>query len=219
MRMTVYGAGAVGGGLAARLALAGHDVSVVARGPHGRAMRESGLTLLAGERRDTVRVTCVENPADLPPQDLVFVTVKSHQLTGDRAAAGAAGQAGRTAGVRDERHSVVVRRGPAGHDAGLDDGTTRSRRRTRAAHRARPGGDGRRALGQRGDRAGGRAQHDVRSQSADPRYAPSGLAGGRRRDRQARRQPRTTLRTRRTTCARISGRRWCSSSAYRRRRY
>lgn len=80
MKMTVYGAGAVGGGLAARLALSGHDVSVIARGPHGRAMRESGLTLLAGERRDTVRVTCVENPANLPPQDVVFVTVKSHQL-------------------------------------------------------------------------------------------------------------------------------------------
>lgn len=81
MRMAVYGAGAVGGGLAARLALAGHEVSVIARGPHGRAMREEGLTLLAGERRDTVRVTCVENPADLPQQDLVFVTVKSHQLS------------------------------------------------------------------------------------------------------------------------------------------
>jgi 2-dehydropantoate 2-reductase len=80
MKVAVYGAGAIGGSLAVRLALAGHGVGVIARGAHGRAMREAGLTLLAGGRRDTVRVVCVENPADLPEQDLVFVTVKSHQL-------------------------------------------------------------------------------------------------------------------------------------------
>lgn len=80
MKIAVYGAGAVGGSLAARLALAGNAVSVVARGPHGRAIREAGLTLLAGDRHDTVRVACVEDPAGLAPQDLVFVTVKSHQL-------------------------------------------------------------------------------------------------------------------------------------------
>ena len=45
MKIAVYGAGAIGGYLAAKLALADHQVSVVARGPHLAAMRKQGLVL------------------------------------------------------------------------------------------------------------------------------------------------------------------------------
>ncbi|HKW53051.1 MAG TPA: 2-dehydropantoate 2-reductase N-terminal domain-containing protein, partial [Stellaceae bacterium] len=45
MKVTVFGAGAIGGYIAARLALAGHEVAVVARGPHLQAMRGNGLAL------------------------------------------------------------------------------------------------------------------------------------------------------------------------------
>ncbi|MGZ7267186.1 ketopantoate reductase family protein, partial [Streptococcus pyogenes] len=53
MRICVFGAGAVGGHVAAKLAAAGHDVSVVARGAHLEAMRAKGITLLHGS--DTIR--------------------------------------------------------------------------------------------------------------------------------------------------------------------
>lgn len=81
MRICVYGAGAVGGALAVRLKLAGQDVTVIARGEHGRAIREQGLTLIAGERRDTVQLPCVEDAAALRQvPEVVFVTVKQTQL-------------------------------------------------------------------------------------------------------------------------------------------
>lgn len=80
MRICVLGAGAVGGALAVRLGLAGADVSVVARGEHGRAIREQGLTLVAGDDRRTVRLPCADDADALPRPDLVIVTVKQTQL-------------------------------------------------------------------------------------------------------------------------------------------
>jgi 2-dehydropantoate 2-reductase len=52
MRICVFGAGAVGGSIAVRLHLAGAEISVVARGAHGQAIRASGLTL------DSARAMC-----------------------------------------------------------------------------------------------------------------------------------------------------------------
>lgn len=82
MKICIYGAGAVGGSLAVRLSRAGADISVIARGDHGRAIRQSGLTLLAGEDRVHAKVPCVENPAELKPQDVIVVTVKAPDLPG-----------------------------------------------------------------------------------------------------------------------------------------
>jgi 2-dehydropantoate 2-reductase len=82
MRICIYGAGAVGGHLAARLAAAGNDVSVVARGPHLAAMREKGITLLHGAERITGRVRAAEDPAALGAQELVMVTLKANALSG-----------------------------------------------------------------------------------------------------------------------------------------
>ncbi|WP_422002512.1 ketopantoate reductase family protein [Reyranella sp.] len=77
MRICVYGAGAIGGNFAARLAEAGNDVSIVARGAHLEAIRARGLTLLAGDRRIVAPVKASDRPADLGPQDAVLVTLKS----------------------------------------------------------------------------------------------------------------------------------------------
>ena len=81
MKILVYGAGAIGGALAVRLASAGGDVSVVARGAHADAIRTRGLTLTAGGTSRTVRVPCVDDAGavDVRP-DVVFVTVKQTQL-------------------------------------------------------------------------------------------------------------------------------------------
>lgn len=81
MRICVFGAGAVGGHLAAKLAAAGNEVSVVARGAQLQAIRRSGLKLLHGgqEIRGTVRAS--ERAADLGPQDYVIVTLKAPALS------------------------------------------------------------------------------------------------------------------------------------------
>ena len=82
MRICVYGAGSVGGYLAARLAKAGREVSVVARGPHLAAIRVGGLTLQTPEERFTVPVAASDDPADLGRQDLVIVGAKHPALPG-----------------------------------------------------------------------------------------------------------------------------------------
>ncbi|HEX6317796.1 MAG TPA: 2-dehydropantoate 2-reductase [Burkholderiales bacterium] len=76
MRICVFGAGAVGGHFAARLAAAGHDVSVVARGAHLEAMRRNGVKLLHGDEVIQGRV----RSADPGPQDAVLVTLKANML-------------------------------------------------------------------------------------------------------------------------------------------
>jgi 2-dehydropantoate 2-reductase len=80
MRICVFGAGAVGGHLAAKLAASGHDVSVVARGAHLEAMRDKGITLIHG--KDTVcgRVRAAAHSDELGLQDFVFVTLKANLL-------------------------------------------------------------------------------------------------------------------------------------------
>lgn len=80
MRICVFGAGAVGGHFAAKLAAAGQDVSVVARGAQLSAIREKGLTLLSGERRIAARVRASDRPAELEPQDVVISTLKACSL-------------------------------------------------------------------------------------------------------------------------------------------
>lgn len=82
MRICIYGAGAIGGLLGARLAKAGTEVGLIARGPHLAAMRERGLTLRAEGQSFTVRPNATEDPATLGPQDFVIVTLKAHQVPG-----------------------------------------------------------------------------------------------------------------------------------------
>jgi len=90
-RICVFGAGAIGGHLAAKLAAAGHDVSVVARGANLAAIRSKGIALREGARPDartiTGRVRASDRPSDLGAQDVVFVTAKATALAGFASAA------------------------------------------------------------------------------------------------------------------------------------
>jgi 2-dehydropantoate 2-reductase len=81
MRICVFGAGAVGSHFAVRLALAGHDVSCVMRGPHLEAVRANGLTLRVGEAEVSARVRASDDPAALGPQDIVISTLKATALS------------------------------------------------------------------------------------------------------------------------------------------
>jgi 2-dehydropantoate 2-reductase len=77
MRICIFGAGAVGSHFAVRLALAGHEVSCVMRGPHLAAVKDKGLTLRVGEAKFNARVKASDDPAALGPQDLVISTLKA----------------------------------------------------------------------------------------------------------------------------------------------
>ncbi len=77
MRIVIYGLGAVGGYIAAKLAAAGHEVSAVARGETLDAIRRNGLTLETGDRVIHQRIRASDRPADLGPQDLVITTLKA----------------------------------------------------------------------------------------------------------------------------------------------
>jgi 2-dehydropantoate 2-reductase len=80
----IVGAGAIGGLLAARLALAGHEISVLARGENLAAIRANGLTLIEPDGRSVVArdVRAEDTMAALGPQDVVVLALKAHQIAG-----------------------------------------------------------------------------------------------------------------------------------------
>ncbi|HUJ85684.1 MAG TPA: 2-dehydropantoate 2-reductase [Burkholderiales bacterium] len=82
MRICIYGAGAVGGLMAAWLAEAGNEVGVVARGAQLEAIRQHGLRIRGRESGATLtaRPRAASDPAELGAQDYVIVTVKGHSL-------------------------------------------------------------------------------------------------------------------------------------------
>ncbi len=79
-RICVFGAGAIGGYIGAKLAATDVDLSLVARGPHLQAMRDNGLTLIEGGESTTHQVRATDDPAELGPQDYVIVSLKAHSL-------------------------------------------------------------------------------------------------------------------------------------------
>ncbi len=81
MKICIYGAGAIGSYLGAELALAGYEVSLIARGPHLEAMQAGGLTLLIEGEKKVVQVACTDDPAQVGPQDYVIITLKAHSVS------------------------------------------------------------------------------------------------------------------------------------------
>jgi len=65
VRFVVYGAGAIGGVIGGRLHQGGHDVALVARGPHLDAVRRRGLTLESPEGTEQLEIPAVADPAEL----------------------------------------------------------------------------------------------------------------------------------------------------------
>ena len=82
MKLCVFGAGAIGGYLAVRLANAGEEVSVVARGPHLAAIKENGLRLRIDGEEERAEVRATDDASELGPQDYVVVTLKAHSVPG-----------------------------------------------------------------------------------------------------------------------------------------
>jgi 2-dehydropantoate 2-reductase len=82
MKVCIYGAGAIGGYLGVQLAHAGAEVSLVARGAHLAAMQANGVKLLMDGDERTARLRCTDDPAELGPQDYIFVSLKAHSVPG-----------------------------------------------------------------------------------------------------------------------------------------
>tara|TARA_B100000809_G_scaffold101171_1_gene99737 strand:+ start:4355 stop:5362 length:1008 start_codon:yes stop_codon:yes gene_type:complete len=81
MKVCVVGAGAIGGYMAVRIAKAGHDVSVIARGPHLAAIRTHGLKLVeADQELVATNLSATDNICELGPQDVVLLALKAHQI-------------------------------------------------------------------------------------------------------------------------------------------
>ena len=79
-KVTIYGAGSIGGWLGVHLARAGCNVSVVARGATLAALQQNGLRLHQSEQMLTAPVGAVEDPVELGVQDLVIIAVKAPAL-------------------------------------------------------------------------------------------------------------------------------------------
>ncbi len=84
MRHIVYGAGAIGGSVGARLHQQGHDVVLIARGAHLQALQERGLVFKTPEETVTLPIPAVGHPSELRFQDgdVVYLCMKSqHTLS------------------------------------------------------------------------------------------------------------------------------------------
>jgi 2-dehydropantoate 2-reductase len=81
LKIAVFGAGAIGGLMAARLAARGeHEVTVIARGPHLAAMQANGLKLVSDGTELATRPRAVASAAEAGPQDFLVITLKAHGL-------------------------------------------------------------------------------------------------------------------------------------------
>jgi len=81
MKFLIAGAGAIGGYLGARMARAGQDVTLYARGPHLRAMQEHGLRVLSADGDFEVKPRVIGDLKDAGAMDIIFLGVKAHGLT------------------------------------------------------------------------------------------------------------------------------------------
>jgi 2-dehydropantoate 2-reductase len=81
MKFLVAGAGAIGAYLGARMAQAGQDVTLFARGPHLAAMRERGVRVISAEGDFEAHPRVVGSLADAGPADVIILGVKAHSLT------------------------------------------------------------------------------------------------------------------------------------------
>ena len=80
MKIAIFGAGAIGGFLGARLAAAGTDVSLVARGPHLAAMQAHGLRLRENGTETVTHPRIAADARELGVQDYIVVGLKAHSV-------------------------------------------------------------------------------------------------------------------------------------------
>ncbi|MHC5732079.1 MAG: ketopantoate reductase family protein, partial [Nostoc sp.] len=82
MKICIVGAGAIGGYLGAKLALAGEAVTLIARGSHLEAIQKKGLKLLMADGSSQIATPALATSdiQEAGPQDVVILTVKAHSV-------------------------------------------------------------------------------------------------------------------------------------------
>ena len=82
MRICVVGAGAIGGFMGAKLALAGSKVTLIARGPHLAAIKKNGLKLILADGTEEIAgdVEATDDIAAAGTHKVVIVALKAHQI-------------------------------------------------------------------------------------------------------------------------------------------
>lgn len=82
MKICVVGAGAIGGLLGVKLALTGHDMTLIARGAHLEAIKRNGLKLVTddGEEQVAGNTHATQNLAEVGAQDVILLALKAHQV-------------------------------------------------------------------------------------------------------------------------------------------
>ncbi|MEA3174601.1 MAG: 2-dehydropantoate 2-reductase, partial [Gammaproteobacteria bacterium] len=82
MKIAIIGAGAIGGYVGIRLALAGEDVTFIARGANLQALRTQGIRLIDadGSEETVAKVKATDDYAEAGPQDVVILAMKAHQV-------------------------------------------------------------------------------------------------------------------------------------------
>jgi 2-dehydropantoate 2-reductase len=81
MKFAIVGAGAIGAFVGAMLTRSGEDVTLIARGPHLRAMQEHGVRVRGSLGSFEARVSATDDPAAVGAVDVVLLTLKAHSLT------------------------------------------------------------------------------------------------------------------------------------------
>jgi 2-dehydropantoate 2-reductase len=82
MKIAIIGVGAIGGYVGIRLALAGEDVTFIARGANLTALRTQGIRMISADGSEEVvpRVNATDDYAAVGPQDIVVLAMKAHQV-------------------------------------------------------------------------------------------------------------------------------------------
>ncbi len=82
MKITIIGAGAIGGYVGVKLALAGEDVTFIVRGKNLEAIKKNGMKLIMNDGTELVakNVKATNNYDEVGPQDMVIIALKAHQV-------------------------------------------------------------------------------------------------------------------------------------------
>ena len=78
MKIAVMGAGSIGGYFGGMLSQGGHQVTLIARGAHLKAIQDSGLKIITDDREFIFRCDATDNPNSVGPVELVLLTVKTY---------------------------------------------------------------------------------------------------------------------------------------------
>ncbi len=81
IKVCIFGAGSIGGYLAACLSKTNIDLSIIARGPHKKAIDENGLTLIKNGKSENFKLKVTDDPKELEIQDYIFISVKAHAIS------------------------------------------------------------------------------------------------------------------------------------------